>query len=67
MENIEKIYEIMSEGWKEAAEELLRLNFLCQTSGESYGLTAALTQISENQKSSTEKNCKQRRMAEMAL
>lgn len=64
MENIKKIYEIMPEGWKEAAEEkkalirsrniktaeeLLRLNFLYQTSGESYGLTAALTQISENQ------------------
>lgn len=64
MDNMEKIYEIMPEGWKEAAktekalvrgrniktpEELLRLNFLYQTSGESYGLTAALTQISENQ------------------
>ncbi len=58
------IYEIMPEGWKEAAvekkaltrsrniknaEELLRLNFLYQTSGGSYGLTAALTQLSENQ------------------
>ena len=62
--NMEKILEIMPEGWKEAAktekalirgrniktpEELLRLNFLYQTYGGSYGLTAALTQISENQ------------------
>lgn len=54
----------MPTGWKEAAketgalvrsrnistpEELLRLNFLYQTSGDSYGLTSALTQISENQ------------------
>lgn len=58
------IYELMPTGWKEAAkekealvrsrnistpEELLRLNFLYQTSGDSYGLTSALTQISENQ------------------
>ena len=57
-ENMEKILEIMPEGWQEAAksqkalirgrniktpEELLRLNFLYQT----YGLTSALTQISE--------------------
>lgn len=63
---MEQIYEMLPEGWREAAkeqkalvrsrniktpEELLRLNFLYQTSGESYGLTAALTQISENQKS----------------
>ncbi len=62
--NMEKILEIMPEGWKEAAktkkalirgrniktpEELLRLNFLYQTQGGSYGLTSALTQISENQ------------------
>lgn len=62
--NMEKILEIMPEGWKEAAktekalirgrniktpEELLRLNFLYQTHGGSYGLTSALTQISENQ------------------
>ena len=59
------IYEMMPTGWKEAAketgalvrgrnistpEELLRLNFLYQTSGDSYGLVSALTQISENQK-----------------
>ena len=58
------IYEMMPTGWKEAAketgalvrsrnistaEELLRLNFLYQTSGDSYGLVSALTQISENQ------------------
>ena len=58
------IYKVMPTGWKEAAketgalvrsrnirtpEELLRLNFLYQTSGDSYGLTSALTQISENQ------------------
>lgn len=58
------IYEMMPTGWKEAAketkalvrsrnistpEELLRLNFLYQTSGDSYGLTSALTQISESQ------------------
>lgn len=63
-ENMEKILEIMPEGWKEAArsqkafirgrniktpEELLRLNFLYQTYGGTYGLTSALTQISENQ------------------
>ena len=62
---MEKIIEIMPKGWKEAAkkekalirgrniktpEELLRLIILYQTSGESYGLTSALTQISENQK-----------------
>ncbi|MDE7363423.1 MAG: hypothetical protein K2N27_00835 [Ruminococcus sp.] len=60
---MEKIFELMPEGWKEAtktekalirgrnirtAEELLRLNFLYQTHGGSYGLTSALTQISEN-------------------
>ena len=54
----------MPAGWKEAAktkkalrrgrniktpEELLRLNFLYQTHGGTYGLTSALTQISENQ------------------
>lgn len=59
------IYEMMPTGWKEAAketgalvrsrnistaEELLRLNFLYQTSGDSYGLVSSLTQISENQK-----------------
>lgn len=58
------IYEMMPAGWKEAAketgalvrsrniktaEELLRLNFLYQTSGDSYGLVSALTQISKNQ------------------
>lgn len=63
-EKLAPIYELMPTGWKEAAketgamvrsrkistpEELLRLNFLYQTSGDSYGLTAALTQISENQ------------------
>lgn len=63
-ENMEKILEIMPEGWKEAArsqkafirgrniktpEELLRLNFLYQTYRGTYGLTSALTQISENQ------------------
>jgi len=63
-ENMEKIFELMPEGWKEAAktekalirgrniktpEELLRLNFLYQTHGGTYGLTSALTQISENQ------------------
>ena len=63
--NMEKIFEMMPEGWKEAAqtekalirgrniktpEELLRLNFLYQTHGGTYGLTSALTQISENQK-----------------
>ena len=62
--NMKLIYEIMPASWKEAAktekallrsrhistpEELLRLNFLYQTSGDSYGLTSALTQISENQ------------------
>lgn len=61
---MEKVYEIMPKNWKEEAknkkallrgrniktpEELLRLVFLYQTSGESYGLTSALTQISENQ------------------
>ena len=61
---MEKIFEIMPEGWEEAAirekalvrgrniktpKELLRLNFLYQTQGETYGLTSALTQISENQ------------------
>lgn len=63
-ENMSLIYEMMPTGWKEAVketgalvrsrnistpEELLRLNFLYQTSGDSYGLTSALTQISENQ------------------
>jgi len=63
-DNMSLIYELMPTGWKEAAkekgalvrsrnistpEELLRLNFLYQTSGDSYGLTSALTQISENQ------------------
>ena len=63
-EKMSLIYEMMPTGWKEAAketgalvrsrnistpEELLRLNFLYQTSGDSYGLTSALTQISENQ------------------
>lgn len=63
--NMEKIFEMMPKGWKEAAreekalirgrniktpEELLRLNFLYQTYGGTYGLTSALTQISENQK-----------------
>lgn len=58
------IFELMPEGWKEAAktekalirgrnirtpEELLRLNFLYQTQGGTYGLISALTQISENQ------------------
>lgn len=58
------IYKMMPAGWEEAAKEtgalvrsrnirtpkeLLRLNFLYQTSGDSYGLTSALTQISENQ------------------
>lgn len=58
------IYKMMPAGWEEAAketgalvrsrnistpEELLRLNFLYQTNGDSYGLTSALTQISENQ------------------
>lgn len=53
----------MPEGWKEAAkttkalergrnirtpEELLRLNLLYQTNGGSYGLTAALLQLSED-------------------
>lgn len=62
--NMETIFELMPEGWKEAAktekalirgrnirtpEELLRLNFLYQTQGGTYGLTSALTQISENQ------------------
>jgi len=66
MENIEQIYEMLPEGWREAArerkallrsrniqsaEELLRLIFLYQTEGGSYGLTSALTQISEGQKS----------------
>jgi len=66
MDSFEQICQMLPEGWREAAreqkalirsrnigtpEELLRLNFLYQTSGESYGLTAALTQISENQKS----------------
>lgn len=61
---MEIIFELMPEGWKEAAktekalrrgrniktpEELLRLNFLYQTHGGTYGLTSALTQISENQ------------------
>lgn len=64
IKNISLIYEMMPTGWKEAAktekalvrsrhistpEELLRLNFLYQTSGDSYGLTSALTQISEDQ------------------
>ena len=62
--NMEIIYKLMPAGWKEAAktkkalrrgrniktpEELLRLNFLYQTHGGTYGLTSALTQISENQ------------------
>lgn len=62
--NMEKIIEIMPEGWREAAktegalvrarniktpEELLRLVILYQTYGGSYGLTSVLTQISENQ------------------
>lgn len=61
---MERIIAMMPEGWKEAAktekalirgrniktpEELLRLNFLYQTHGGTYGLTSALTQISENQ------------------
>ena len=61
---MEEILKLMPEGWKEAAktqkalvrarnikspEELLRLNFLYQTHGGSYGLTSALTQISEDQ------------------
>lgn len=56
----------MPKGWEEAArttgalrrsrkistaEELLRLNLLYQTSGGSYGLTAALLQLSEDQES----------------
>lgn len=64
MEGIEKIYEMMPEGWREEAkakkalirgrkiktpEELLRLILLYQTSGESYGLTSAITQISKGQ------------------
>lgn len=63
-DNMSLIYELMPTGWKEGTketgalvrsrnistpEELLRLNFLYQTSGDSYGLTSALTQISENQ------------------
>ena len=62
--NMEIIYKLMPAGWKEAVktkkalrrgrniktpEELLRLNFLYQTHGGTYGLTSALTQISENQ------------------
>lgn len=63
-DNMNLIYALMPEGWEEAAKEtgalirnrnigspkeLLRLNFLYQTSGDSYGLTSAITQISENQ------------------
>lgn len=55
---------MMPSGWKEVAkiekalvrnryistsEELLRLNFLYQTSGDSYGLASALTKILEHQ------------------
>ena len=55
--NMEKIFEMMPEGWKEAAEtekalirgrniktpeELLRLNFLYQTHGGTYGLTSSV-------------------------
>lgn len=62
--NMEEIIALLPDGWREAArtekaltrgrnikspEELLRLNFLYQTGG-SYGITSALTQISENQK-----------------
>lgn len=61
---MEQICRMLPDGWKDEVynqkalvrsrniktpEELLRLNFLYQTSGESYGLTAALMQISENQ------------------
>lgn len=61
---MEKIYELMPEGWREAAkttgalmrsrniqtpEELLRLNLLYQTAGETYGKTSTMTQISESQ------------------
>lgn len=77
---MKEIYQMLPKGWKEAAqeqkallrsrnietpEELLRLNFLYQTSGESYGLTAALTQISENQKSLT-KTAVQKRITNSA-
>ena len=63
---LETIIEMMPEGWKEAAkttkaltrsrniktpEELLRLNLLYQTNGGSYGLTSAIMQIAEEQKS----------------
>lgn len=60
---IDLVYEIMPKGWQEEArnlgalvrsrkianaEELLMLNLIYQTSGGSFGLTALLTQISEN-------------------
>lgn len=63
MDQMEQIYQMLPDGWREAAreqgalirsrnigtpEELLRLNLLYQTSGESYGLTSALTQVSED-------------------
>lgn len=63
-DKLQPIYDLMPEGWQAqakelkalqrgrnigTAEELLRLIFLYQTTGDSYGLTAALTQISENQ------------------
>ena len=63
-QSIESIYELLPEGWEEAAKsqkalvrgrniktakELLKLVFLYQTSGESYGLTSAITQISGDQ------------------
>ena len=62
---MKQIIAMLPNGWKEAAktekalirgrniktpEDLLRLNFLYQIHGGSYGLTSALTQISENQK-----------------
>ena len=54
---MDKIFEIMPEGWEEAAireralvqgrniktpRKLLRLNFLYQTQGETYGLTTQI-------------------------
>lgn len=65
-EKLKTIYDLLPAGWQEAAkekkalqrgrnirtaEELLRLVFLYETSGDSYGLTAAITQLSEEQKS----------------
>lgn len=63
--NMKEIIALLPDGWREAAktekalirgrniktpEDLLGLNFLYQIHGGSYGLTSALTQISENQK-----------------